>query len=105
LKREINMRNKYSARFKAEVALIALREEQTTSEISKKYGVPCGVINRWRREAISSLSKCFSDENRTDLEASEAKIEFLERKIGQLTVDSDFLKKNYTKYYLKGGMK
>jgi hypothetical protein len=31
------MSNKYSARFKAEVALIALREELTTSEISKKY--------------------------------------------------------------------
>lgn len=45
----------YKAEFKAEVALIALREELTTAEISKRYDVPTNVINRWRREAIEHL--------------------------------------------------
>ena len=51
------MSKEYSAEFKLEVVLLMLRDELTTAEISQKYGVDRGVINRWRREAIEHLKK------------------------------------------------
>jgi transposase len=93
----------YKSEFKAKIALIALKEEMTTAEIAKKYNVPPSVINRWRREAIESVGQCFSknDKAAKEMAQTEEKIACLERKVGQLTLDNDFLKKNYLKYNLK----
>ncbi|GHT91374.1 transposase [Alphaproteobacteria bacterium] len=101
------MSKQYSAQFKSEVALVAIKEEMTTAEMSKKYGVSPSVINRWRREATESLSKCFAkaDSFLLEKESAEEKIAMLERKVGQLTLDNDFLKKNYSKYCLIGERK
>jgi transposase-like protein len=52
------MSSHYSAAFKAKVVLSSLKEEVPTSELSKMYKVPSGVINRWRREAIEALTQC-----------------------------------------------
>lgn len=97
------MGTQYDAKFKAKVALIAVREEMTTAEISKQYGVPSCVINRWRREAIESVGQCFAknDKFMKNMDQTDEKIAALERKVGQLTLDNDFLKKNYAKYCLK----
>jgi transposase-like protein len=95
------MSNHYSAEFKVKVALLALKEEMPTTELSKNYKVPSGVINRWRREAVEALSQGFSNKKGSVLEEAQEKIENLEKKIGQLTMDNDFLKKNYVKYYRK----
>jgi transposase-like protein len=97
----IIMSNSYSAEFKSRVALLALKEEMPTSELSKTYKVPASVINRWRREASEVLAQCFNSKRESALAEAEEKIENLEKKIGQLTMDNDFLKKNYVKYYRK----
>jgi transposase len=55
----------YKSEFKAKIALIALREEMTTAEIAKKYSVPPGVVNRWRREATESVGQYFAKNNNT----------------------------------------
>jgi hypothetical protein len=52
-------------------------------------------------EAIEALTQCFSSKKGSDLLESQEQIENLEKKIGQLTMDNDFLKKNYVKYYRK----
>jgi transposase len=102
-KMEVFMGTQYRAEFKAKVALVAIKEEMTTAEIAKKYDVPPGVINRWRREAIESLNQSFAknDKFAKNMAQTEDKIAALERKVGQLTLDNDFLKKNYEKHYLK----
>ena len=45
-------RNRYSADFKARVALDAIREELTLAELSKKHGVHPTMISGWKRAAI-----------------------------------------------------
>jgi transposase len=95
------MSSHYSAEFKSKVVLLALKEEMPTLELSKTYKVPSGVINRWKREAIEVLTQCFNSKKESNLTEALEKIENLEKKIGQLTMDNDFLKKNCAKYYLK----
>jgi transposase-like protein len=90
----------YKSEFKTKIALIALKEEMTIAEIAKEYSVPPGVVNRWKREATESACKCFTKNSKAKKEAArtERKIAALERKVGQLTIDNEFLKKNYEKY-------
>jgi transposase len=87
------MGNKYDSSFKSEVSLMALREEFTILEISKRYKLHPSVIKRWKSEALQGLKSVFEKGQKSELEASELKIEQLERKVGQLTIDNDFLKK------------
>jgi transposase len=97
------MGTQYKAEFKAKIALMALKEEMTTTELSQKQGVSPSVINSWRREAIESVGQCFAKKDKfiKNMGQAEEKIAALERKVGQLTLENDFLKKNSAKYHLK----
>lgn len=84
-------RKNHSAAFKAKVALSALREEHTLAELSTKYGVHPNQISTWKRAAIENMASAFA-RRRVDLGvSSEAEIEKLHSKIGQLVVERDFL--------------
>ena len=89
------MGTQYSAEFKAKIALVALKEEMTTAEIAKKYDILPSVINRWRWEAFEFIGQCFvrGDKATKELLQTDEKVAALERKVWQLTLDNDFLKK------------
>lgn len=93
------MSTKYDSSFKLEVSLMALREEFTILEISKRYKLHPSMIKRCKSEALQGLKSVFEKGQKSELEASELKIEQLERKVGQLTIDNDFLKKNTQNIY------
>ncbi len=86
-------RRRYSAEFKAEVALEALRGELTIAPLVTKHGVHQTLINAWKKQAIEGLSTVFSGK----AEAAEAiradEVERLHAKIGRLVVERDFLSK------------
>jgi len=85
-------RKRYGAEFKAKVALEAIRGELTLSQLGAKYGVHQTMINAWKKQAVENLSTVF--ESKADAgQAREADIEKLHAKIGQLTVERDFLAK------------
>ncbi|PCI96995.1 MAG: IS3 family transposase, partial [Alphaproteobacteria bacterium] len=48
------VRRNHSAKFKAKVALAAISEDAPISELALKYGVHSQLINRWKKEALSS---------------------------------------------------
>ena len=48
-------RKNHAPDFKARVALEAIRDELTLSELAKKYGVHAGQISTWKRHCSSSL--------------------------------------------------
>jgi transposase len=84
-------RKQYSAHFKAKVALAALREDAPISELSSRFGVHAGVIQRWKKEALCNLEAGFRvKEERLQIDHSKT-IKALHAKIGQLTVEKDFL--------------
>lgn len=54
-------RKRYSAEFKARVALKALREQKTTNEIAAKYGVHPNQVTTWKKQRLEELPQIFSD--------------------------------------------
>ena len=84
-------RTRYSTEFKARVALDAIREELTLAELSKKHGVHPNMISGWKRAAIKNMASAFERGKDDSAGASEAEIDKLHAKIGQLVVERDFL--------------
>ena len=87
-------RNRYSAEFKAKVALDAIRGDLTISQLMAKYGVHQTMINSWKKQAINNLPTTF--EHKSDVgKTNDAEVEKLHAKIGQLIVERDFLAKAF----------
>lgn len=81
---------------KAAIVLEILREENTLAEISKKYDVSQQLLSRWKTEFIANMSAIFNKKNE-DVDKlkqeHEDEKELLVKKIGELTLDVDWLKK------------
>ena len=88
-------RKRYSAEFKAKVALEALGGELTTAQLATKHGIHQTMVGEWKRQAMAGLAAVFADRSAAQeaAKASEAEIETLHAKIGQLLVERDFLAK------------
>ena len=76
----------YSADFKAKVALEALRGELTTAQLVTKHGIHQTMVGEWKKLAMVGLTTVFSDRSAAaeTARASEADVENLHAKIGQL---------------------
>jgi transposase len=83
----------YSADLKAQVVLEALEGNKAPIQIGIERGIHVTSVNNWVREAKSKLSAIFKGEIQQPETAAQKEIEQLHQKIGQLTVENDFLKK------------
>ena len=81
-----------TAAFKKKVALEALKEEKTLGQLASQYGVHPIQVSKWKKELIDGADSVFEDK-RGRRKKEPIGREDLERKIGQLTVELDFLKK------------
>jgi len=84
-------RRKFSSAFKAKVALEAIKEQSSLSELSGKYQLESSQISKWKREFVSKSALVFDLE--TPERQSEKETQKLYEKIGRLEVQIDFLKK------------
>jgi transposase len=88
-------RRRFTAEFKAKVALEAIRGHQTVAELASKHELHPTQITAWKREAIEKLAKVFDDKG-TEVQANrDAEVTKLHAKIGQLVVERDFLAKAF----------
>ncbi len=85
-------RRKHSPEFKAKVALEAAKEERTISELAQIYEVHPNQINNWKRELLENATLVFEKKSGR-LVRKESNSDQLHQKIGQLTVEVDWLKK------------
>ena len=86
-------RKRYSADFKAKVALEAIRGDLTLAELAAEHGVHHTMIASWKRQAIDGMASTFSGGGDAAKTVSDGEIEKLHAKIGQLVVERDFLAK------------
>jgi len=86
-------RKVYSPSEKAQIALEALKGNMTLNEITKKYGVHATQALRWKNQLKNGILEFFSTAQKKRDEEKENLIEDLYRKIGQLEVERDWLKK------------
>jgi len=87
-------RRKFSGAFKAKVALEALRERETLSELSKRYEVHPNIISKWKREFLDKAPEVFEQPSEKD---EPIDLDKLYAKIGELEIEKDFLKKSLKK--------
>lgn len=84
-------RRKFTAEFKAKVALEAIKDQQTLSELSRKFEVSPVIISRWKGEFLANAASVFA--SASDAEKTTEDVEKLYAQIGKLKVEVDFLKK------------
>lgn len=84
-------KRKFTAAFKAQVAIEALKERQSLAELSKHFEVHPTMISQWKKEFLERSGEIFS--TKSPEKQTEKDMEKLYAKIGQLEMERDFLKR------------
>jgi len=81
---------KHSPEFKAKVALAAIREQDTVAEIARQFHLNANMVHKWKKEALDNMAAGFGSSGGGG-ERQEDREKALLQKIGELTVERDFL--------------
>ncbi len=81
-------RRNHAPAFKAKVALEALKGDQTTVELAQRYQVHPNQITEWKKQLLENAAEIFSRERKAEQLPS---VKDLHAKIGQLSMENDFL--------------
>lgn len=84
-------RRNHAPAFKAKVALEALKGEQTLVELAERYQVHPNQITEWKKQLLEHAEEVFSKERKSSDQGPNVKD--LHAKIGQLSMENDFLSK------------
>ena len=97
------VRRNFSASFKKKVALEALKEQHTLSELCSKFELHSSQITDWKKQLIAGSEQIFNgfkaDSSRS---TDDALRDELYKQIGQLTVENEWLKKKSEQIFGKG---
>ena len=91
----MTMRRRFTAEFKAKVALEALRGDKTMQEIAARHKVHPNQVSTWKRQAMDGLGAVFSNGADPARQDHQAEVRDLHAKIGELTVERDFLARGF----------
>ena len=82
-------RKQYSPRFKAKVAVEAIRGERTLSQLGSQFHVHPVQIGQWRKTAMEQLADLFADGRKSKRSDGEVEKDALYEEIGRLKVELD----------------
>ena len=93
-------RRQFTAEFKTKIVLEILREEKQLGELASEHGLSPNQLRNWKKEFLKNAAKVFSESKQEkDLNAKERAMDEdlteLMAKVGQLTIENDWLKKKY----------
>ena len=87
------MRKTFTAKFKAKVALEAVKGERSLAELASRYEVHATQIGLWRKTLVEGLPDVFSDRRRKKAKNEQVEKSQLFEEIGRLKFELDWLKK------------
>jgi putative transposase len=91
-------RRNFSSKFKAKVALEAIKERQSLSELAQKYELHPNQISTWKKELLEGSSQLFETKRGAKPVYDKGKEARLFQQIGQLQFELDWLKKKYDQH-------
>jgi transposase-like protein len=97
-------RRTHSPEFKAKVALAALQGEHTMAQLVKKFDLHPNQISDWKKQLLSNAPDVFGKGERKAEDAAET-VQELHAKIGQLTMENDFLERGLERIHGPRGKK
>lgn len=95
-------RRKHTPEFKARIALEAIKGTKTVSQIAKEFEVHPVMVSAWKKDLLEHLPEVFEKKNTRKDKHVEQETEQLQRKIGQLTMEVDFLEKKCRQLGING---
>ena len=88
-------RRNHAAGFKAKVALAAIRGDKTLAELAEHFDVHANQISEWQQRLMESATGVLGGSPK--IKSTEPDLKILHAKIGQLTLENDFLESALTK--------
>jgi transposase-like protein len=83
-------RRNHSPKFKARIALEALKGDVTLAELSSRHGIHVNQIAQWRKQLLERAGEVFETAN-AGVEDSQRRVRELQAKVGELVLENDFL--------------
>ena len=85
-------RRTHSPDFKAKVALAAIKGDETLSELARRYQINANLIVKWKKLLLENSGEVFAS-GKGLAPDRESEIKALQAKIGEITMENDFLSK------------
>jgi transposase-like protein len=90
-------RRKFSSAFKAKVAIEAIKEQRTISELAQEFEIHPNQVSQWKREFLERSAQIFEGDKKQAEEFAilEESHRSAQQHIGRLTIENEFFKKNW----------
>ncbi len=79
----MSRRKRYDGQFKAQVAIEAIKNQQTTAQIASEYGVHPNQVSQWKKQVLDQLPQLFTNGRSKATADSDQLVDELYRQIGQ----------------------
>jgi putative transposase len=89
----MSKRKQHAAKFKAKVALEALKGIEAAGVLATRFGVHPSMISRWKSQLLEQAEDAFSSERARTTEEADAREAQLYEQIGRLKMELEWLKK------------
>jgi transposase-like protein len=86
-------RRRFSAQFKAKVAIEAVKGQRTVAELAGQYQVHPSQIAQWKKQLLAAAEQAFSVRAAAQRQQQQELTERLYQQIGQMKVELDYLQK------------
>jgi len=94
------MKKNYDSKFKSRVALEAVQGMRSIAEIASEHNIHPNLVGQWKRKLLEESAEIFATKTEKQQESKYSEDDLM-RKIGQLEVENDFLRKKYDYLLLK----